>query len=194
MEISFASQLFVFLASLILGLVLGVLYDVIRIIRALLGISYINRFTQRLKVLRLPLIKNPLCKAGVHSRTFDSIIIFITDVVYFLIVTLALMIYIYHMNSGIVRWYIFAGAMIGMLMYYITIGRLVISVSEYIVFFLKVIFSYLSFFISKPFILLYSKIKPCFSRIRLPKKRKNKSKQSNGKERVELVKIGKKEF
>ncbi len=190
MEISLASQLFVFIASVILGLVLGALYDVIRIIRALLGISYINRFTQRLKELRLALIKNPLFKEGAHSRTFDSIIIFVTDVVYFLAVTLALMIYIYHMNSGIVRWYIFAGAIVGMLMYYVTIGRLVISVSEYIVFFLKVIFSYLSFFISRPFILLYLKIKPCFSKIKLHKKRKNKSQ----KQRVELVKIGKKEF
>lgn len=194
MEISFASQFLVALISVVLGLFLGALYDVIRIIRALFGISYVNKFTGKLKGIRLPFIKNPLTKEKRGARAFENIVIFITDILYFLIVTLIMMVYIYHINSGTVRWYIFLGAILGLLLYYVTLGRLVISISEYIVFFLKVAFSYLIFFISRPFVLLYLKIKPSVSRINRFKKRKNKLSDNNKKQRIELVKIGKKEF
>ena len=60
MEISFAEQLLVALNSVLLGLGLGAFYDLIRIVRVLLGVSYVNKFNLRLKNIRLPLIKNPL--------------------------------------------------------------------------------------------------------------------------------------
>ena len=95
------------------------------------------------------------------------------------------------MNSGIPRWYIFVGAIAGAFLYYFTIGKLVISISEYIVFSLKLIFAYFTYFISRPFVILFLKIKPLFSKIKFKKKIKNKEKLNTEKARTELIKIGK---
>ena len=166
MQIFLADQLRVTLLSILLGLGLGALYDIVRIFRTLLGVVYVNRFTDKLKKIKLPLIINPLLRQGKQRRIAENIMIFLTDILYFLTVTFVMIIYVYYVNSGIVRWYIFAGAIFGMLTYYVFVGKLVISVSECIAFFLKVVFLYLAFFISRPFLLLYRKIKPYFQKIK----------------------------
>ena len=82
----------------------------------------------------------------------------------------------------------------GMLIYYVFVGKLVISVSECIAFFLKVVFLYLAFFISRPFLLLYRKIKAYFQKIKSRKKNNKKSVEKIEKHRCEVYKIGKYEF
>lgn len=191
MEISFAEQLLVALNSVLLGLGLGAFYDLIRIVRVLLGVSYVNKFNLRLKNIRLPLIKNPLNSDRKKKKIAEGIMIFITDIVYFFVATLVMTIYTYHINFGIVRWYIFAGAIVGVLFYYVTLGKLVISISECIAFFTKVAFLYLVYFISRPFSFLYVKIKPCFLKIKLLKIKHKKSENKILKCRAELYKIGK---
>ena len=194
MQIFLADQLRVTLLSILLGLGLGALYDIVRIFRTLLGVVYVNRFTDKLKSIKLPLIKNPLLRERKKRRIAENIMIFITDILYFLTVTFVMIIYVYYVNSGIVRWYIFAGAIFGMLTYYVFVGKLVISVSECIAFFLKVVFLYLAFFISRPFLLLYRKIKPYFQKIKSIKKNNKKSVEKIEKHRCQLYKMGKYEF
>ena len=175
MQIFLADQLRVTLFSILIGVALGALYDVVRIFRTSLGVVYVNRFTDKLKGIKLPLIKNPLLRQEKKRRIAENVMIFITDILYFLVATFVMMVYVYYVNSGVARWYIFVGSVLGIFAYYVSIGKLVISISECISFFIKVLISYLAFFISRPFLLLYRKLKPCFEKIKSRKKKNKKS-------------------
>ena len=74
MQIFLADQLRVTLLSILLGLGLGALYDIVRIFRTLLGVVYVNRFTDKLKKIKLPLIINPLLRQGKQRRIAENII------------------------------------------------------------------------------------------------------------------------
>lgn len=166
MEVSILDQLYVFCMSLIIGVALGALYDIVRMWRAFLGIRYVNKFTEKLKLLRLPLIKNPLLKEKKQNDRAQGILLFITDIIYFLIVTLIMIIFVYSVSGGVVRWFIFVGAMMGLLIYYFTIGKIVISVSEYIVFFVRIVWAYVVYFVTYPFLPIINKIKRIFRRLK----------------------------
>lgn len=194
MEISIAYQLFVSGASALMGLFLGAIYDIVRISRAIFGIRYVNKFTYHLKEIKLPLIKNPLLIERKRNKVLSNIFIFVTDIIYFLVITLIMMVFVYYINDGIVRWYIFAGAFLGMLLYYFTVGKLVISVSEYIVFFIKTTLSYLTWiflWIISPALRflkgIFSKIKQKLSTV---KSKTNKTKKGL-KIKENIYKIGK---
>lgn len=194
MEFSILKQIYIILLSIPFGMVFGAFYDIIRVLRSLLGINYINKFTENLKKIRLKLIDNPLLKEKQRTKLREGVILLITDFAYFLILTIALIIFIYYLNDGIVRWYIFAGTMAGLLIYYFTIGKLVISISEYITFFIKILFEYLFFFLKYPFCRAIRYLKPVFRRLKsgithlISKKEKVKKKATK---RVEIIHAGK---
>ena len=196
MEISIASQIVNLLMSLLVGVCLGGIYDLIRIWRSLLGIEYINKFTLRLKEINLPLIKNPLLKAKKGNRIGENLILFLTDILYFLIVTFVLIIFIYYTNYGIVRWYILTGVIAGFFAYYFTLGKIIISFSEYVVFGIKVARSYTLFLVSRPFVPIIRKIRTKINdyktKARIKSKNKKVEKPANNK-RKEIFKVGKSE-
>lgn len=191
MEVSFSEQINVALMSVVLGLAFGAIYDVVRIFRTLLGVSYVNKFSDRLKKVKLPFIKNPYNFQKSKRKIAENIMVFLTDMAYFLVITAVMTVYTYHVNSGIVRWYIFGGAIVGILLYYVTLGRLIISVSECIAFFIRAFVLYIAFFLSKPFLILCLKIKPYLKKIKSTKNKDKKSHQKNSNRRVELYKLGK---
>jgi hypothetical protein len=154
MEVSFSEQINVALMSVVLGLAFGAIYDVVRIFRTLLGVSYVNKFSDRLKKVKLPFIKNPYNFQKSKRKIAENFMVFLTDMAYFLVITAVMTVFTYHVNSGIVRWYIFGGAIVGILLYYVTLGRLIISVSECIAFFIRAFVLYIAFFLSKPFLIL----------------------------------------
>jgi hypothetical protein len=191
MEVSFSEQINVALMSVVLGLAFGAIYDDVRIFRTLLGVSYVNKFSDRLKKVKLPFIKNPYNFQKSKRKIAENVMVFVTDMAYFLVITAVMIVYTYHVNSGIVRWYIFGGAIVGILLYYVTLGRLIISVSECIAFFIRAFFLYIAFFLSKPFLILCLKTKPYFKKIKSTKNKDKKSNQKTSNRRVELYKLGK---
>ena len=86
-------------------------------------------------------------KYEIRNEKFKSVAVGIGDILYFLVIIPASVIFVYHLNNGNVRWYIVAGMAIGFALCYFTVGKIIISVSEYIVFFIKVFLSYVSYFI-----------------------------------------------
>ena len=189
MEVSMVSQLMVAVLSSLVGIFLGALYDIIRIWRAFLGIVYVNKVTGRLQNIKLPFIRNPI--ANKKHMVAENVVMFFTDIVYFLVATLVLVLFVYRVNQGIIRWYIFVGALLGLLIYYVTLGKLVISVSEYIVFFIKVAFSYVTFLISSPFRIAFRRFKCLFIRWKSNLRKSVEEKKKDSKNRQECIKIGK---
>ena len=123
MEISLAHQFTVALLSVILGLLLGLLYDCVRITRCLFGIEYKGIIFKRLQ---------PQHSIKSIGKVYESLLMGITDLIYFALCGIIMSIFVYFVNSGNVRWYIFLGAGVGFFLYYVTVGRMVISLSSVI--------------------------------------------------------------
>ncbi len=168
MDISLSNQLLGFVYSLVIGIFLGTIYDVFRIVRIFLGMGYRDKSAGKYDDIRLPFIgsrnernirrkKNengqsePSGKKFIKfSELFKDIAVFFQDILYFLIAAPIFIIFIYHANNGEIRWFLGLGAFAGFMLYYFTIGHLVMLVSELIIFIIRTIFSYILFITVKP--------------------------------------------
>lgn len=196
MEVSIGNQLLIAVYSLLYGVVLGAVYDAFRIGRIFFGINYVNRFTGHIKCIKLPLISNPMLNDAIgKSQRYKNTVVFIGDVLYFVLITPPSTVFVYAFNNGNVRWYLFFGIVAGFATYYFTVGRLVISVSEYIVFSVKVLFSYVAYFTVRPIKkaanFLFSKIRKaaCYIKSKMPKISIKIPKKE--KRRTTLIRMGK---
>lgn len=142
------------LASFLFGVVLGGLYDLLRISRVLLGIS---RYTDAAsapafcpKFRKLPREKKRMPAA----RVLQNSILVVQDILFCLAVGILTAILLFSQNNGEFRWFVLVGLVIGFAAYYFTVGKLVITASEYIVFALKTAFLYLLYYATLPLILL----------------------------------------
>lgn len=107
--IEVSNQMLMFFQSCLLGIGLGLLYDVFRIIR-------------------------------IAVKT-NSIIIFIEDIIYFIIVAVITFIFMIIQTEGQMRVFILFGELIGAILYYFTFGFVIIRVANKIIKFVKMIFS-----------------------------------------------------
>jgi len=139
MEISLAHQFTVAVSSVILGLISGLIYDIVRIARCILGIRYEKALPSGLRSGK-----------GVN-KIYESVIIGFTDVAYFIIVSVIVSVFVYFINSGRIRWYIYFFAVIGFIIYYFTVGRIVISLSSIIAYGIRRVFCIFLVCLYEPF-------------------------------------------
>lgn len=98
--------------SLFLGLIFGLLYDIIRIIHILAGtMSYSTK------------------KREYREGIVPSILLGIGDALYMIIVTLSFSLFVYFSNNGDFRWFMAVGCAVGCALYHATLGKLVVMVS-----------------------------------------------------------------
>ena len=148
MEISQVALARLYLLALVVGGLLGVIYDVLRISRVFLGVQYSRRATERLKRLRLPLIK------GISNRRESPIlgtVIFFEDLLFGILCGIAMILLFYGANNGNVRLLAVPITLVGFFLYRQTIGRAVMLFSEVIAFFAETILRYAVFFLLFPF-------------------------------------------
>jgi spore cortex biosynthesis protein YabQ len=108
------------------GAVLGVLYDVFRIMR----------------VAMKPSQKMPAGLRAVYNVIGDAIIFF-EDILFSIVASVVVTVFLFHINNGQVRWFVLAGAGIGFALYYITVGRLVIMCAEAIISFIRALIHFI---------------------------------------------------
>lgn len=125
MEIFIEKQLISIVYSLILGLIFGAAYDIIRIIHIICGIASYFGGEKRTRKGVLPFV-----------------IFFLLDLLFVLAVIPAFSVFVYWTNYGDFRWYLIAGAALGFTAYYLTLGRVVMYFSETVVRFLRLVFHY----------------------------------------------------
>lgn len=128
MEISQALYGFIFIYSIIIGVILGVVYDVFRIQRITMESD--NKY---ITVIR-------------------DIIIFVEDIIFAVISAVFIVVMIFHVNDGQIRWFVLFGTGVGFIIYYNTIGRIVILCSEKIIAFIRYCIRMIKKFIYKFFI------------------------------------------
>lgn len=100
-ELIVSNQTMVFLYSCLLGVGLGVCYDVFRILR----------------------VAFPL----------GTVVTFVEDIIYFAIAAVATFTFLLYFTQGQLRVYVLLGELLGFIVYYFTIGFVVIKISKTIV-------------------------------------------------------------
>lgn len=158
MEISMLSLAKMTLYALFLGVGFGLLYDVIRISRVMIGVRYvgIGSLPEKLYEKKWPLLGVLPKREGAVKRTFTDIFVFFGDVLYCTIIGVCFCIFIYYANNGIFRIQSLAASIFGFFCYYQTVGKVLITFAEYICFFTKVFVKILIFAIAFPFKMLYN--------------------------------------
>ena len=140
-----------YLYAFLLGVLLGAVYDVLRITRVFFGVHYSYRMAERLRNLRLPLLP-PRTKRR-ESRAL-GIVVFVEDLLFCLLAGVLLVLLFYEKNHGIFRFPVFLCSGGGFLLYRVTVGRLIMLFSQVIAFAIESAVRYLLFFLSYPWIRL----------------------------------------
>lgn len=160
MEISQTDFIFLLLYSLASGAVLGVIYDAIRISRALILPTSV-RCGRDYSDIELPIIHK---RAYVAERkrlsgAFDDIVTAIGDFTFMIVAAVTIILVAYVMNSGRVRWLIPFGVAVGFVIYSVTVGKLIMRISGLIVFLIRATIIYLWEILKFPVRVAFSKIK-----------------------------------
>lgn len=128
MEISQTLLGFMFVCAVITGAFLGVIYDVIRITRIIVGIRYTRKDTTH---------SVGECDVMPHDaltvRILRAVLVFIEDVIFCLVCGVCVVLLLYYTNDGQFRGIAVLGVAAGFFVYYVTVGRVVIRFSEFIV-------------------------------------------------------------
>lgn len=157
MEISPIRLLFLLLSSFGFGIGIGVFYDVHRILRVLFGVQYTKNRPTKYFSKPLPILKRPLgeIKRGKIKTAFLSVLIFMQDLLLCCVSAVGIVILNYAFNDGRFRFYTILALFMGFFLYYFTVGKLMMFLSEWIVFFLRSVFSIFFFLLSRPWVILW---------------------------------------
>lgn len=168
---------------------LGVLMDIHRLIRVCFGVRYSHQSMDALYAKPLPIVHRPLRRTTPtpSKQIFLNMLIFIQDIVLLIVSGIGVVLLNYYYNQGRFRIYTVLAVLLGFLVYYFTVGKLVIFCSEGIVFAFRSILMVIFVLFSRPiviFVVFFGKnAKKLNENIRnaLAKKRKrvyNKHKES----------------
>ena len=110
--------------ALTVGIGLGAVYDVFRIIRCAFFVFLSENDEKRQK-------------NGKKRAFFETFFQLILDLLFSIVYTITIVLLVYYLNNGVVRLYILCLAMIGFFAYYFTVGRLVMRAAHAIIRFVK---------------------------------------------------------
>ena len=135
-----------FAASFALGAFFGLIYDIFRIFR-ISRIPYLAPQGRFFEWIKIP-AKNPAKprKATKVLCFSDSVLTFAEDILFWIIVSVSEVLFIYHINGGVIRFYFFIFTFIGASLYFSTIGKITVYFSVRIIFLIRCLL-YWSFYI-----------------------------------------------
>lgn len=142
--------------AFVFGIFLGVIYDIVRISRAFVGISYNGKSADKLYQIEYPLIGKLRKNDRKKGKIFYDIYIAIGDFFYCAFVGIASCIFLYYTNNGMLRLPAVFMAFMGLSLYYRTIGRFIVNLAEILCIFLKIITKFLLFAIAFPLKVMYN--------------------------------------
>ena len=162
MEISQSALARLWLYAFLLGVGLGAVYDAFRIFRVFLGISYSKHFSERLNAVRLPLLPP---RARTHPSRILPAVVLAQDVLFGILAGVGVVILFYWFNNGILRLPAIFCTVLGFFVYRMTLGRLVMLLSQVIAALIEWFFRYLFFFVTLPFRLLLKLVRRMVSSV-----------------------------
>ncbi len=147
--------------SFLLGVLLGGIYDAIRISRILFGITaYSPGRRYALYDRSFPIIGRVYRVRGRGiGRLLAEIIVFAGDLLFMLTSGIGLLTVAFFENNGKLRLFMIIVTFIGFFMYRLSIGRAVMYFSSIIVFIIRLSVRYIFYFLTYPIRLLYKLIR-----------------------------------
>ncbi|MBE6565321.1 MAG: hypothetical protein E7655_08625 [Ruminococcaceae bacterium] len=113
MEISQSQLLLVTLYALLIGICLGGVYDLFRMARVAREVTASG-------------------ERRTHGR-FEPLLLFFEDLLFWLIASLSVILFLFHANEGKIRWFALVFCALGFALYGLTVGRLVMRISAFLV-------------------------------------------------------------
>lgn len=121
MEVSLITPFYIILSSVLLGAILGLIYDMLVGLYTFVGLNF--RVKPHNKKLYSLFNRN-------YHFIKNKLIIGLCDFLYFVLILPLIVIFFFGVNNGIIRWYIVLGILVGFLIYRLTMGRLIFYVIQ----------------------------------------------------------------
>lgn len=147
-EASAAGDAVVIPGALLLGALLGALYDIFRILHMVLGlrrVSGVSRLSGRLASFPVRHIRTDEAQPGAENgerkreaghetgektrRCGKAVLLFFLDILYFLLAAVCAVLFIYRENAGMLRWYLPVSMALGFAVWYGSAGKAVMRLS-----------------------------------------------------------------
>ena len=140
--------------SFVWGVILGALNDANRIIRVFCGEVYSKKHFGKLYDLTLPIVKRPIKRkeSGLRKKGL-SVLIFFQDIIFFVIAGIGITVLNYEFNEGRFRFFTVFAVVLGFIIYYFTVGKIIMMLSEGIVFIIKATILIIFSAICRPFVI-----------------------------------------
>ena len=137
------------LRAFLCGVAMGVLYDVLRLSRAMLGFHYIsansplikNKFTKR-----FPLKKN----VDITSKASFKTILFFQDMIFVLTFAVVFIFVLFYGNNGTFRAIFLFAIALGFLVYYFSFGKLTVLFFDMWVIYIRTLICYVIYYAMLP--------------------------------------------
>ena len=142
MELSQLALLRLYLLAVLLGVFLGVIYDILRISRVFLGVRYSRRAFRSLYEKKLPYIK---MSGERRESPFLGTLIFFEDLFFGVFCGVSTILLFYAANNGNFRFLVLVCILGGFFLYRGTIGRPIMLASELIAYGVEAVFRYAVF-------------------------------------------------
>ena len=165
--ISQSEQLLILVYSFVIGLFFGVIYDVFRISRVMLtgnGIGKASKSDKRIEGIIKGILPEKseqtglwLSKLGRIKDKTVTVLIFIEDILFFIISALFLTVFLFQVNFGQLRLYIYFSAAVGFLVYYFTVAKISAAISGLAVSLIRLALIFSFYKIAKPILILIAK-------------------------------------
>jgi len=150
MEISPYLLLLLLLYSFVFGGALGLIYDGFGIVRSLFCSDEIPKRIQKLYMKSLPLLHRPIQAPRKVGKVLHGVIGFLLDILFFVIAAWGLLVLHYSLNKGSIRLFTLPVTALGFLLYRVTVGRLIRSVSALAIYGLRAVLTMGAFLLCLP--------------------------------------------
>lgn len=137
MEISIFQQTEASIYAFLLGILCWGLYELIKLLRMVFCWEYSEKFRNKMSKKTYKRIINPTNNTKINEKV-KFILLLVFDILYFIVLTNIFSIFIYIINGGVVRWYIFAFALFGFTTVKVSLGKVVNLVLEYLNYYINI--------------------------------------------------------
>ena len=141
MEISPILLAKLLLYSVLWGGIVGALYDVNRIVRVFFGVRYSKKHFDSLYSLRLPFSKKEISLKNKTDKTkgkfIKGAVVLFGDLLSVTVAAVGIVVLNYSYNDGRFRAFTVIGTLVGFLIYYFSLGKLVMLACEPLAFLIK---------------------------------------------------------
>ncbi len=150
MEVSQLGLAIFCVAAVIEGMILGIAYDAFSVIACVGGKTFESGFNRKIQSIELPLIGSSFFLRKKQNRPFQTIVLFVYDLVFMLCVGISVSVLVYRFNDGEWRIAVVALLLVGYVLYRKILRRGVLAIVETLEFLIKCILAYILYFTFRP--------------------------------------------